>query len=239
MNNLLSLAQLLFGDETRQRVFEPLVADAQEEIRRSRMPAIARLRWKAAMLCALFAYAPRMLPPSLLTDLLVRGAAFSALAAALQFAFARAGAPGVPLSFTSTLPFMLMPLAWRVRVSDLPHEQRRFVACAIGVGGALIMSASIDAPLMIRAAFATMPLIVSGTGWRLGDPVFDASNPRYKVWTRPFIIAWLFQASAWLPLAALGRNMTGAYWPGQYVMTLIFGAAMYASIVRSRLRASS
>jgi hypothetical protein len=241
MMRLLRFAEFLYGPRGRQNIFEPLLADAQEEISRSRFPALARVRWLLAMIVAMVWYSPRMvaLPTSLLTDLIIRGAAFSALAAGLQFAFARAGAPGVPLSFISTLPFMLMPLTWRVRVSELPHQRRRFVACAIGIGGALIIAAAIDAPLTIRAAFATMPLIVSWTGWRLGDPVFDASNPRHQTWTRPFIIAWLFQGSAWLPLAALGHSMTSAYWPGQYVMTLILGAAMYASIVRSRLKASS
>jgi hypothetical protein len=235
MNRLLMLAQFLCGDHIRDSVFEPLVADAQEEIRQSRLPALTRARWQLAMIYAMLACAPRMLvlPPALLTDLLVRAAAFGALAFLLELAFAASGRPGVLGPLANSLPFMVMPIVWRVHVSALPDHHRRFVALVITVASALVMAMLAGPPIEMRAALAAMAVGVASIGWRMGDHAYGAQSPiMSSVLVRGLMIGTAYQFAGWFPQLASGHPLLAPYWPGTTMFTSVIGIAISASVIK-------
>ena len=195
------------------------------------MAALARLRWQLAMIVAMVAYSPRMaaVPKPLLTDLVARSAVFGAIAIVLQ----RSGQPGVPVSLGHTLPFIVMPIVWRVRVSSLPHRQRRVVALVITVGSAVAMAAFAGATLEVRAAVAAIAVGVGSIGWRMGDPEYAAhSTVMNSVLVRGLCIGVTYQFAGWFPLLAAGQSLREQYWPGPAMFTYLIGIAISASVIK-------
>ena len=236
MKRLLSLAEFLFGDATRQRVFEPLVADAHSEINHSRMPALARLRWRIAMLIAMLACAPRaiLIPRSLAVDLAIRCAAFGSFAFVVQELFASFGRRGVPPSLLTVLPFVIMPLAWRVRVSLVPHHQRRLVAILIGLIGAMLTVPTAPAEPAARTAFAAAPAIAVLIGWHAGTPEYEARiRPHtHSIVIRGIMTGGVLQAFIWLPLLIAGRSDFDTDMSAISIYAYPIGCAISASIIK-------
>ena len=237
MTRLLSLAEFLFGAETRHRVFDPLVADAHSEINRSRMPALARLRWQIAMLTALVACTPRafMMPPALLMDLLVRAGGCGGFVLGIQQIFIWRGWPGTPVTSLTSLTFAIVPAIWRLRVSSLPLHQKRFIAVAITVCCAAVMALAPGVSLPMRAAMAAMPLFPAFVGWRFGD----AQYWKDTVYPHSFLfqgvkLGSVFQVAAWLPLLASGHSIVDTYWPGKTALGYLLGVVVIISILKSR-----
>ena len=235
MNRFLLLAEYLFGNETRQRVFDPLVADAHSEIARSRMPALARVRWQCAMIVALVVSAPRaiLIPRSLAVDLVIRAAAFGSFAFVVEL-FASPWRRSVPPSFLSILPFVIMPLAWRVRVSLVPHHQRRLVAVVIGLIGAALTAATAPAELSARIAFSVAPVIAVLIGWHTGAPEYEKKIQPHanSIVMRGMMIGGALQAFIWLPLVIAGGLQADSYLPAVSIYAYPIGCAISASIVK-------
>jgi hypothetical protein len=235
MNRLLTLARFVYGDAASRLVFEPLLADAQSEIERARWPILARVRWQIAMIIALVSYSPRMaaVPAPLLIDLVVRGVIFGGIAIVLQLAFAWSGAPGVPVSFVSTLPFVVMPIIWRVRVSSLPHYHRRCVAVVITAGGAITMAILSGGALEMRVALAAMAVGVASTGWAMGNPNHGKDGVYVdSVVFQGVKIGSTYYLAGWFPLLASGHSVFDSYWPGRLVFTQLIGIAISASVIK-------
>jgi hypothetical protein len=235
MKGWLRLASYLYGTDALHLVFETLAADALEDIRASRSPALAGLRWHLAMICALLRYSPRMMamPGPLFSDLVVRSAVFGALAVALQFAFAWSGRPGVAGPVTTALPFIVMPIVWRVHVSALPDYQRRFVALAITAASAMTMAILAGPSIEMRIALAAMAVGVASIGWRMGDPGYGAQSPIMKsVLVRGLMIGTAYQFAGWFPQLASGHPLLAPYWPGTTMFTYLIGIAISASVIK-------
>jgi hypothetical protein len=166
VKRLLRLADYWCGQDTRRSVFEPLLAGYDGEARND--PSLrTRLRWWWAMTATFLVCVPRAtfagLPLSLAIDLVARGLAFATIAVAAQSAVA-AVAPhpdAVPISLMTTLPFAVLPVIWRIRVSDLAEHQRRLAAVGLAATIAALNAASAIA-WPVRLALAAQILIVAG-----------------------------------------------------------------------------
>ena len=143
------------------------------------------------------------------------------LSSLLQFAFVWSGRPGVSGPIANTLPFIVMPIVWRVHVSALPGYQQRCVALAMTAASAIAMAILAGPPIELRAALAAMAVGVSSIGWRMGDAGYGAQSPiMNSVLVRGVLIGTSYQLAGWLPLLASGHSMLDPYWPGRTIFTI-------------------
>ena len=242
MNRLLKIVDYWYGEQTRRRVFEPLLADFDNDVRRDRSLA-ARVRWWLAVASTLVACVPRStfggIPLSLATDLVVRAVGFGGFAVGLQWGAAQITRDPIhaPMSLTTTAPFVILAVIWRIRTSELPMHQRRLLACVIAGAAALAVSLAAD-QWIVRLALAFAPLSVGVFGWRLGTrrlPTYSSAVA--ETWVRVAIIASVLQISVWPLGIALGIGYNGL-WPNHFLVTYIAGFAMYGSM-RTVMRATN
>jgi hypothetical protein len=215
-------------------VFEPLIADRHGELGCNPSMTL-RVRWWLALAATCLACLPRailnQLPATLVVDLFGRALAFGAIATALQIVFARVGhgPTPMPLSVASTLPFILLPVVWRIRVSDLAPHQRRllaFVAVALATG----VTAAAGQTWVTRLSLGAMPILASLCGWRNGDPAFfDSPHVKDRRWTQIVMIASSLQLSSWPATVTMGMQFN-RFWPQTMILTYLFGAVVYLSI---------
>jgi hypothetical protein len=230
---ILAIARRLYGDDTCRLIFEPLVADRDEELRRRSLSM--RVRWYGAIVSTFVACAPKAafggLRSRFVLDLVVRAAAFFALAFALQWGL---GAGRVrphgsvhawPPSFTTTFLFMLTPMIWRVRAEAIPAHQQRLLtfalatACLIAAG----LSAQPGWPMALALLLGTVWLTVSS--WKI-----YASEPVRRSPTGPWaraVYPGLAIIVAAVPIKlALGIMPWQPWWPGDSLIAYLVGAAI-------------
>ena len=235
MNRVLKIADYWYGEETRQRVFEPLLADFDNDVR-SNGSILTRVRWWIAIVSTFVMCVPRAtfggLPISLVGEFLARAAGFGALAVAMQWLAAQTTREpiAVPLSFVTTVPFIVLPVVWRIRLSGLPVPQRRSLACAVVAVSAMLAFSLNDAAWYLRLAFALMPVTVSAFGWRMGDPAyFRHSSLTSRMWLLGFLVVNAFNVASF-PVSLILDTSFVEFWPNGMMVTAPLGLAMYFSM---------
>jgi hypothetical protein len=232
MNRLLAIADFVYGEQIRRHVFEPLVADWQNEIGANRSIGL-RLRWWFAIASTFVATLPRAtfarIPAALAFDLAVRASSFGALAASMQWLCARIShGPSAGLSFASVLPFMLLPVAYRIRVSDLPRHQRRLLAIVVVASAATVALAA--ETWLVRVALAVLPVTAGAVGWRSGDStVFDPARTHLPAGMHALMAGAVLHGASWPAASAMGLPFDH-FWSAGLLVPNIIAVAFYFSI---------
>jgi hypothetical protein len=181
VNRILRLADALYGDDTRRRIFEPLVADLQREL--ALHPKLT-LRWRIAVLAAFVQCLPRALtlpmPRGLWFDVAIRVAGFSALAFALQQLMN--GRPGTgtrswPEIAALSLSFAVIPAVWRIRTSPLPDRERQVDAGLFVAMVAVVQASFGEGGWVAQLALAAGAPVLALFGWKLHDAERERMSP--------------------------------------------------------------
>jgi hypothetical protein len=124
---------------------------------------------------------------------------------------------------------MLMPVVWRIRVSELqPHQRRLLAAATIAV--AVAVTAAAGQTWVSGISLSAMQIIVSLSGWRLGNPAFyNSPHIKGRHWGQIVMIGSALQISSWPVTVAIGVPFN-RFWPEALFLTYLFGAVMYLSI---------
>jgi len=236
MKRLLKIAEFWYGEETRHRVFEPLLADCDNELR-GRRSLFTRIRWWWAVASTFIVCAPRatfsQLPQSLIVELLARAMTFTLLAFGLQWLVGGGAAVHIPElwppSLATSLPLAIIPVIWRIRVADLPEHQRRLLAIACGLGFTMLTAAS-SATLRFALANMISTTLLVFWGWRLGDPKTArrlAGSPRRLI---PICLSAI--VFALFPVkTALGLGFSPSQPIGGYLLVAYAVSALTAFVV--------
>ena len=188
VDRILQLAQALYGEDTRRRIFEPLVADLQREL--TAHPRL-RLRWRIAVVaafiqCAPRAFTPRM-PRALWLEVAMCVVGFGALAFALQQLMKGppdTGARTWVEIAAASLSFVVIPAVWRIRVAALPHRDRRMLMMLFVAQIAIVQATFGEGGWAARLALAAGTPLLALFGWRLRDQERERISP---LSTNPFI----------------------------------------------------
>jgi hypothetical protein len=230
-----ALAEFVYGAELRERVFEPLVADLLRECG-SRPSLVLRARWWLAIAVTLVACLPRAafgrLSWSFGIDLAGRAIVFGALAFAMQWlgGLSARGA-GWPPSFVTTVPFIMIPVIWRLRLEAIPTHQQRLLTVAFTVA-CLIGAVSTSPPHWpLRAAIVAAWAWLAVGGWRLGNLHRRHYSPYDIRWWAYIVYPGLFIiVSSWPIKIALGVGAFDSWWPGDSLIPYIVGALIGLSL---------
>jgi len=239
MLTLLAVAEWICGPTARALVFEALAADAQDEMRRSRWPFATRVRWMAAILVAIVTCASRgtfgRLPSSLILDLGKRALTFGTLAYALQWMAAgmttnRAGA-GFPPSIATTVPFLIIPVVWRICVASIPQHQKRLLSIAVATA-CIALSISGAESWLVWSGYAAGIAWLTLCGWRLGDPaVAEEYQLLTKTWYRTVMVATALMVAGWTVRLAMQIGLLTPFWPRhQLLISYMMAAAITLAI---------
>jgi hypothetical protein len=209
---ILTVSEYLYGGQIRESVFEPLLADRHQELIAHRSIGL-RLRWWCAIAAAFVTCAPRAtfgrLPSSLVIDLGKRAVVFGTLGYAVQWLAlimeTSRGRGGFPPSVATTVPFLIIPVIWRIWVSSIPQHQKRLLA-ALCATTCMALSANGAENWLVWLGYAAGIAWLAAWSWRLGDPNLPEKyqtiiNGSYRV-------------------AGVASAMCVAFWPAQLAMQI-------------------
>jgi hypothetical protein len=234
MTRLLALAEFIYGAGVRRRVFEALAADWLRECG-SRPPLALRARWWLAIVTTFLGCLPRAafgdLSLSFGIDVAGRAIAFGALALAWQWLVGiRASGAAWPPSLLTTLPFIMVPVIWRLRLEGIPVHQQRLLTAAF-TAACMIAGWFSGAPEWpIRAAIAISIVWLAIAGWRLGDYHLRHYSPYQTPWAYVIYPAAAIILSSWPIKIALGIGLFDSWWPGDNLIAYIVGALIGLSV---------
>jgi hypothetical protein len=232
---VLRLAEYLFGAGIRASVFEPLLADRDREL--ATRPSITlRVRWWFAIASALATCAPRatfgQLPSSLVLDLGKRAIAFFSLAYGLQWAAlivaTSRGRSGVAPSIATAVPFLIIPVIWKIRVSPVPQHQQRLLAAACAAACTALSAAGAE-NWLVWLGYGAGIAWLTAWGFRLGDGTVAEQFPMIrKEWCRIVMVASALIVAAWPVRLALQISLLTPWWPRHQMLTTYILACMVA-----------
>ena len=231
MNRILNFARRLYGDDTCRLIFEPLVADGQNDMRGRSLAG--RARWYWAIVSTFVVCAPRAtfgnLSARFVIDLTGRAVAFFALAFALQWALGtrldHGRVKAWPPSFATTYFFMIIPVIWRLRREALPVHQQRLLtagfstACLVAAWISAAPGVTLAAALLLGTAWLTF------SSWRMFTAITREQEPGGP-W--PWLVG-VYPACAIIiasvPIKlALGIMLWRPWWPGDNTIAYVVGA---------------
>lgn len=235
MNTLLRIAEFWYGAEIRHQVFEPLLADCCREC--GSEPSIAmRVRWGFAFVSTFVVCLPRVvfvsLPAALIEDVVLRVLGFGAAAFVLQRIFGAYASthPAAmwPPSIVTTLPFLTMPVVWRMRTAAIPHHQKRLLTIAFAVI-AVAVSAAAARTWQFAVAYAISIVVVTMFGWVAGDRARQTRTElARKWWMRIIMFQAVLSIAMWPIKFAADVRVTGELWPGGYLLIYLYAAVISA-----------
>ena len=179
VNRILRLADALYGEDTRRRIFEPLVADLQREL--AVHPRLT-FRWRMAVVAAFVQCLPRALtlrmPRALWFEIAIRVLCFGALAFALQQLMnGRPGTRSWSEMAALSLSFAVIPAVWRIRMSLRPDHERRALAGLFVAVIAVVQASFGEGGWVARLALAAGAPVLALFGWRLRDAERERISP--------------------------------------------------------------
>jgi hypothetical protein len=237
MKRLIKIVDSWYGEGTRRRVFEPLLADLGSDLQRDRS-LFARARWWWALVSTFIALLPRAtfsdVPNALIADLLARAIAFGAVGFGLQWLVGGAASqqyPGLwPPSIATTLPIVVIPVVWRIRTAVLAFYQRRLLTITVTAMFILLTVISSQAwPLAIANTIGVV--LLSWMGWKAGDPDRVLRSPSSQTWWFRIVApASAILIATWPLKVALGIRLLDTL--GSYQLVAYGAGALIAICTR-------
>jgi hypothetical protein len=244
--SILRLSEALFGAEIRASVFEPLLADRAQEIA-ARPSMTLRVRWWIAIASALVSCAPRAtfgrLPSSLVLDLSKRAIGFGTVAYALQWVVlglaTSRGRSGYVPSMATAMPFLVIPVIWRIWVSSIPRHQKRLMTTALAATF-IALSAAGTGGWMAWLGYSAVITWLTAYGWRLGNPNFPEFGFQSidKGWQRLVMVASALMIANWPVRLPMIIGVVPPSWP-RYQMIATFILACLITLYIDDLPAES
>ena len=231
MNRLLKIVDWWYGEDIRVRVFEPLLADCDTEIR-DRRSVFTRVRWSAAFVTAFIVCIPRAtvdrLPAALIGDLALRVLGFGAAAFALQWIFgagaSKHAAEVWPPSLVTALPYLIFPVVWRMRTAAIPHHQKRLLTIAFAIA-AVSLSIIAARTWPLAAAYAAAAIVTTVFGWIAGDRQRQTRTEMAQLWWVRIIMTQAVLAVAMWPIKfAIDVRFAGEFWSGYSLLNYLYAA---------------
>ena len=236
-DRLLAIAEFLYGPEAKQRVFEPLAADLMRECA-SKPPLALRARWWLAIAGTFVRCLPHATVGNISRlfwiDIAGRALAFAALALALQVLFGMRAATPWPPSWVTTMPFIVVPVIWRLRLESIAAYQQRLLTIVFTGACMVAVLATVDQWPLWAAALITLAWLALGA-WRLGDFHLRHYAPHAIPWWAVLYPVWVIIVSSWPLKIALGIGVFSSLWPGDNLIAYIVGVVISLS-VRDRVQ---
>jgi len=241
MNRLLRIAEFWYGREVCARVFEPLLADRDGECRHNRS-MLMRIRWSLAFASTFIICLPIrrvvLLSAILAAGLVLRTIGFGTVAFVFQRIFGAYAnshpAAMWPPSIVTTLPFLTMPVVWRIRTAEIPHHQKRLLMIVFALM-AVTISAAATHTWQLAAGYAVSILLVTLFGWIPGDRERQTRTElARKWWMRIIMIQAALSIAMWPIKFAVDVRFTGELWPGGYLLIYLYAAVIAAWMTHAR-----
>jgi hypothetical protein len=230
MNRLLKIVDSWYGEGIRRRVFEPLVADFDNDVRGNRS-LLPRLRWWSAVITTFVVCIPRVtfgnLPRAFVLDAAGRALAFFVVAFALQWLFGwrQHNAPSWPPSFATTFFFIITPVIWRLRYEAIPIHQQRLLAIVFAAACVAAAWATAEPSLALGAAMLLSTAWLTISSWRAFTALTRHDAP-IRPWLAGFYPVVAIVIAGAVIKVALGIPLWRPWWPGDNAITLIVGNLM-------------
>lgn len=244
MNRLLSIVDFWYGEGIRRRVFEPLLADFENDARRDGS-ILTRARWWGAIGLTFVSCLPRLtfssLPPALVLDLCARVTVFGIMGFGLQWLIGGRSSqhcPGLwPPSIATTVPMVIIPVIWRIRTADLALYQRRLLAITMAAAFALLGVVSSQGwPLAVANAIGSA--FLARMAWVSGDPARARQYPSTQEWWFRIVgPAAAIMVATWPIKIALGIRFLDSL--GSYQLVAYGAGALIALSTRPTDRAAA
>ena len=200
---------------------------------------VLQLRWRVAIVVALLCFTPRAafgnLSRPFVIDVTGRAIAFGALALALQVLFGtRSDVAAWSPSLMTTIPFVVIPVIWRLRLEPIPIHQQRLLTAAFTA--TCMIAALMSAPEWPVRAAAMISFVWLGlSGWRIADchmrqPAWLPTPWPPTPWWAIFYPVWAIIVSSWPIKIALGIGLFNPWWPGDNLIAYIVGVLITLSV---------
>jgi hypothetical protein len=237
---ILRLADALYGEDTRRRIFEPLAADLQRELAGPDGSPKLTLRWRVAVIAAFVQCTPRAftnrMPRGLWSEVALCVIGFGALAFAWQ-QFMNGRSDTGTRTWTeiaaASLSFVVIPAVWRIRVSALLQRKRRTRMLIFVALIAMVQAVFGEGGWAARSGLAASAPLLAFIGWQLRN---DERERMSALAANPFIrlvmVASTLMIASWPAKLALGVGILDPRWNGDRFVSYLLAALVIVTMGR-------